>query len=82
MEQPGTIGLAAAQDRARRPGCRITIEESPRGFLILVDGEPINSRRRDVLSFLTVDGAFNYASRHLATPAGRQVRLLVELHDG
>lgn len=80
MEQPTTIGLAAAQDRVRRPSCRITIEETPRGYVVAVDGEPIHSRRKDLLTFLTVDGAFNYASRHLATPAGRRATLSVELH--
>ena len=80
MEQAATIGLTTAQDRASNPRCRIEIVETERGLAIEVDGNAIHSRRQDLLTFLTFDGAVNYVARHLATPAGLKQRLIVQLH--
>jgi len=81
LQQPATISLQAAQDRVAQRGCTITLDETQRGYVITVGGNPIHSKRADLLTFLTVDGAVNYVARHLA-PAGQTLRVSVELCGG
>ena len=80
LPQAATIGLAVAQDLARVSGCNIEVRETPNGLAIFIEGRAIHSRRQDLLTFLTVDGAVNYIRRHLASPAGLTTRLCVSLH--